>query len=198
MLNKYSYLEELENEINKELKKSTLDLDYDAIIEYIITDVENKTIYYSDCYDILQELGVNNFADAFDNGYFDISSIAYHYLYEYILENVSINDIIYEFKSNQDEEVVTDIIEKFKDKEKTLLELDNYIDCESIFDMGNLENNYNEENNIIDFIYNKNNIDVQIEMEVLNKDVLLSIIKEVNKKYNIEDIKVKVINVSIY
>jgi hypothetical protein len=89
--NKYNYLEDINNELINEINAGNIQT-YDDIQEYILTDIDNQVIYYSDCFDICRELNATDFT-AYASECNNISQLAYQALYEFICDELDTNKL---------------------------------------------------------------------------------------------------------
>lgn len=81
--NKYSFISDLEYQIEQENPSD--------VTEFIYEQIESACIYYSDCFEICQALGATSFET--DYGYAkDITELAAYSLTEFVFENISINN----------------------------------------------------------------------------------------------------------
>lgn len=85
--NKFIFLQNLENEIIFEIQEKNICL-FDDIQEYIYQEIDTACIYYSDCFEIVMNLGTTDFGDAKS-----ITELAYYSLREYIYENINMNKL---------------------------------------------------------------------------------------------------------
>ena len=86
MFNKYTFLNELEEDIKKAIESGEIN-DEDDIRERISQEIDNACIYYKTCFEIAMELNATSF-DGFDSGIVptDICQLAYAALDEYVNE----------------------------------------------------------------------------------------------------------------
>lgn len=90
-MNKHSYLSDLRDELIAEINAGNIQ-DYNGIQEYIMQDIDNQVIYYSDCFDICKELGATDFT-AYSSECNNICQLAWQALYEFICEEFDTNEL---------------------------------------------------------------------------------------------------------
>lgn len=83
--NRWNFEAELVEAIENEVINGNIQCD-DGIQELVINYIETETIYYSTCFEIIQELGITNWSDLVANygEMTDICKVAFYGLYEYI------------------------------------------------------------------------------------------------------------------
>jgi len=83
--NKYAFLGDLENSLLWEIINENLTSE-DEIMDFIFSELENRVIYYSDCFDISKTLNLTSF-EGFELGDAkNINDLAYFGLYEFVNE----------------------------------------------------------------------------------------------------------------
>ena len=90
-MNRQTYLSDLRDELIAEINAGTIQ-DYDGIQDYIMQDIDNQTIYYSDCFDICKELDATDFT-AYSSECNNICELAWQALYEFICEELETNEL---------------------------------------------------------------------------------------------------------
>lgn len=107
MFNKYTFLNELEEEIKSAIESGEIN-DEDDIRERINQEIDNVCIYYRTCFEIAMELNATSF-DGFDSGIVptDICQLAYAALDEYVNEEFDFRvfEEMIEERDNKAEEV---------------------------------------------------------------------------------------------
>lgn len=86
--NKYQFITDLEDYINGEIVNNHIEDSCD-LEHYIDEAVQGQTIYYSDCFDIIRELGFTDWSRC-DYEIKNISMLAYVALTEYVQENLDL------------------------------------------------------------------------------------------------------------
>lgn len=90
--NKWQWVRECDEEVARQLKNGYL-TNEEECWDLVFNMISDAVIYYSDCFEIVQELNFTQFEDAT----FPIKSIydaAYNALYEWSLENVDVDNMI--------------------------------------------------------------------------------------------------------
>ena len=106
LFNKYQFLRYLEEGITNEIENGNIN-DEDDLRTYIDQELDNAVIYYRDCFEIAMELNATSF-DGWELGTAnDICQLAYFALYEYVYEEIDINEfenLIIERDNKENEE----------------------------------------------------------------------------------------------
>ncbi len=84
---KYSFVGALQSEISNLIKSGEI-TDYDEIQDYISTDIDTACIYYSDCFEIVMQLGVTEFGDCKN-----ITELAYESLNEFVQNEIDMHKL---------------------------------------------------------------------------------------------------------
>ena len=90
--NKWQWIRECDEEVARQLKNGYL-TNEEECWDLVFNMISDAVIYYSDCFEIVQELNYTIFTDAT----FPINNIcdaAYNALYEWSLENVDVDNMI--------------------------------------------------------------------------------------------------------
>ena len=90
--NKYGFLEDLKDTLIEAINDGYLN-NSDDIFEYVSNEIERSVIYYSDCWDIAQELNLTDFTDFELGEAKNVSQLAYYGLYEYVQDEFDYNEI---------------------------------------------------------------------------------------------------------
>ncbi len=77
------------NQVKEELKEEP-NIDYDLAMEIVQTNIENATIYYSDCLDIMYVLRVTHWDD-FPVICDSVAAVAYYALEEAVLDEIDLS-----------------------------------------------------------------------------------------------------------
>jgi U3 small nucleolar ribonucleoprotein component len=85
--NKYSFVKDLENELVELINAKEIE-DYDQIQEYISQDIDNACIYYSDCFQIVMQLGAAEFGECKN-----IAELAYEALNQYVQDEINMSKL---------------------------------------------------------------------------------------------------------
>lgn len=94
--NKYQYLRDLQSAISSGVESGELTTE-DDIYEFINQDIENECIYYNHCFLICMELNFTDFTpegNEFGEVVTNISQAAYLALYEYVHDEITIEDYL--------------------------------------------------------------------------------------------------------
>lgn len=89
--NKWQWVRECDEEVARQLKNGYL-TNEEECWDLVFNMISDAVIYYSDCFEIVQELNYTTFTDAT----FPINNIcdaAYNALYEWSLEQVSVDNL---------------------------------------------------------------------------------------------------------
>jgi hypothetical protein len=89
--NKWQWVRECDEEVARQLKNGYL-TNEEECWDLVFNMISDAVIYYSDCFEIVQELNYTTFTDA----NFPINNIcdaAYNALYEWSLEQVSVDNL---------------------------------------------------------------------------------------------------------
>jgi len=89
--NKWQWIRECDEEVARQLKNGYL-TNEEECWDLVFNMISDAVIYYSDCFEIVQELNYTTFTDAT----FPINNIcdaAYNALYEWSLEQVSVDNL---------------------------------------------------------------------------------------------------------
>ena len=90
--NKWQWVRECDEEVARQLKNGYL-TNEEECWDLVFNMISDAVIYYSDCFEIIQELNYTTFTDAT----FPINNIcdaAYNALYEWSLEQVSVDNLL--------------------------------------------------------------------------------------------------------
>ena len=90
--NKWQWVRECDEEVARQLKNGYL-TNEEECWDLVFNMISDAVIYYSDCFEIVQELNYTTFTDAT----FPINNIcdaAYNALYEWSLEQVSVDNLL--------------------------------------------------------------------------------------------------------
>ena len=85
--NKHTFINDLKEEIEESIKDGYLE-SADDIHEYITDSIDNECIYYSNCYEIMQDLHLFQW----DEPSTTIAEVAYYGLYEWVFMNIDIDE----------------------------------------------------------------------------------------------------------
>jgi hypothetical protein len=77
------------NQIKEELKEEP-NINYDLALEIVQMNIDNATIYYSDCLDIMYILRITHWGD-FPVKCDNVCSVAYYALEEAVLEEIDLS-----------------------------------------------------------------------------------------------------------
>src|ERR1700752_2916191 len=70
--------------------------DFDELVEKFDTlvheEVERAVIYYSDAFDLLKDMQITDFSEAWENGCTDVCSVVAFHLNTYLYEEININE----------------------------------------------------------------------------------------------------------
>lgn len=86
--NKYQFLVDLKIDIISGIKSGNIH----DIQEYIINEIDNACIYYSNCFDICKELNATDF-NAYDFECDTIMDLAYACLYQFVFSELDTNEL---------------------------------------------------------------------------------------------------------
>jgi hypothetical protein len=89
--NKYLFLSDLETELLTAVEDGQIE-DIDALEDWMIQSIDNACIYYSDCFDIVKELGFTDWSNC-DYEVSGITSAAYAALTEYVHSNIDLTEV---------------------------------------------------------------------------------------------------------
>ena len=89
--NKYLFIERLRIQLKEEIKEYDVQ-DMDTLYSLIHTAVDDECTYYYDCFKICMELNATDFT-AYANPCETINELAYECLYEFVCEELDINEL---------------------------------------------------------------------------------------------------------
>lgn len=89
--NKYLFIEDLTNQLKTEIEKYDVD-NIDEVKVLICEIIDNQCTYYSDCFDICNELQATDFT-AYYKEINNISELAFEALYEFVYEKLDFAEL---------------------------------------------------------------------------------------------------------
>ena len=90
--NKYQFVADLEAELLEAVASSQIESE-DQVWDWIHQSIDNAVIYYTDCFEIVRELGFTDWEDNELGPITNISQAAYAALSEHVSENIDLTEV---------------------------------------------------------------------------------------------------------
>jgi hypothetical protein len=89
--NKYKWIED---QVASLSELATDGADYNELQQHLYDDVDSACIYYADCFAIIAELGMTDWADHEFGQITNITQLAYVALFDFATEEINIDEIL--------------------------------------------------------------------------------------------------------